>query len=115
MPTIYPEEIFADEAGCTPHWPRSDLGHVPKPFVYPTAASSVGSASKAATGIAGFDEITGGGLPRGRTTLLIGRPGFGKMLLGLQFLVQGAQQRKMPAYRLQVWSLTGFNHGWRPA
>ena len=37
---------------------------------------------KAPTGIAGLDEITGGGLPRGRSTLLTGGTGCGKTLLG---------------------------------
>ena len=46
---------------------------------------------KARTGIIGFDEMTGGGLPRGRTTLLVGGPGSGKTLFGLRFLVQGAR------------------------
>ena len=45
---------------------------------------------KAPTGIQGLDEITGGGLPRGRSTLLAGGTGCGKTLLGLQFLVTGA-------------------------
>ncbi|MEP7261303.1 MAG: circadian clock protein KaiC [Usitatibacter sp.] len=45
---------------------------------------------KAPTGIVGFDEITGGGLPRGRTTLLVGGPGAGKTLFALKFLVHGA-------------------------
>ncbi len=52
--------------------------------------------SKAPTGIAGFDEITGGGLPHGRTTLLVGGPGSGKTILALQFLVHGAQECKDP-------------------
>jgi circadian clock protein KaiC len=52
--------------------------------------------TKAPTGIAGFDEITGGGLPRGRTTLLVGGPGSGKTILALQFLVHGAQDCKEP-------------------
>jgi circadian clock protein KaiC len=52
--------------------------------------------TKAPTGIAGFDEITGGGLPRGRTTLLVGGPGSGKTVLALQFLVHGAQDCKEP-------------------
>ena len=52
--------------------------------------------TKAPTGITGFDEITGGGLPRGRTTLLVGGPGSGKTLLALQFLVHGAQECKEP-------------------
>ena len=52
--------------------------------------------TKAPTGIAGFDEITGGGLPRGRTTLLVGGPGSGKTILALQFLVHGARDCKEP-------------------
>lgn len=48
--------------------------------------------AKAPTGVAGFDEITGGGLPRGRTTLLVGGPGSGKTILALQFLVHGARR-----------------------
>src|SRR5450631_2737053 len=52
--------------------------------------------NKAPTGIAGFDEITGGGLPRGRTTLLVGGPGSGKTILALQFLVHGAQRCNEP-------------------
>lgn len=52
--------------------------------------------AKAPTGITGFDEITGGGLPCGRTTLLVGGPGSGKTLLTLQFLVHGAQACKEP-------------------
>jgi circadian clock protein KaiC len=54
------------------------------------------AANKAPTGIAGFDEITGGGLPRGRTTLLVGGPGSGKTILALQFLVHGARECKEP-------------------
>lgn len=46
---------------------------------------------KARTGIEGFDEITSGGLPRGRTTLLEGGPGSGKTIFSLEFLVHGAQ------------------------
>jgi circadian clock protein KaiC len=45
---------------------------------------------KAVTGIAGFDEITGGGLPAGRTTLVTGGPGSGKTIFALQTLVSGA-------------------------
>jgi circadian clock protein KaiC len=51
---------------------------------------------KAPTGITGFDEITGGGLPRGRTTLLVGGPGSGKTVLALQFLVHGARHCNEP-------------------
>ena len=45
---------------------------------------------KAATGIQGLDEITGGGLPRGRPTLLCGSAGSGKTMLAAEFLVHGA-------------------------
>jgi circadian clock protein KaiC len=55
-----------------------------------------GIAAKAPTGITGFDEITGGGLPHGRTTLLAGGPGSGKTIFGLQFLVHGARYLKEP-------------------
>jgi circadian clock protein KaiC len=45
---------------------------------------------KAPTGIAGFDELTYGGLPRGRPTLVTGSAGSGKTLFGMEFLVRGA-------------------------
>ncbi len=48
--------------------------------------------AKAPTGIDGLDTITGGGLPRGRTSLVAGGPGSGKTLLGLEFLVHGAER-----------------------
>ena len=47
---------------------------------------------KAPTGIVGFDEITFGGLPRGRPTLVCGGAGCGKTLFGIEFLVRGVQQ-----------------------
>jgi circadian clock protein KaiC len=47
---------------------------------------------KAPTGISGLDQITGGGMPRGRVTLVAGSAGAGKTLLGLNFLVAGARQ-----------------------
>ncbi len=52
--------------------------------------------NKAPTGIIGFDEITHGGLPRGRTTLLVGGPGSGKTLFSLQFLIHGSREFKEP-------------------
>ena len=51
---------------------------------------------KAATGIRGLDEVTGGGLPSGRTTLVCGGPGCGKTLLALQFLIHGATEGGEP-------------------
>ncbi len=50
--------------------------------------------TKTLTGIRGFDEITDGGLPRGRTTLLMGGPGCGKTVFALQSLVNGARGSK---------------------
>jgi len=47
---------------------------------------------KSPTGIAGFDEITLGGLPAGRPTLVCGGPGCGKTLFAMQFLVKGATE-----------------------
>jgi len=52
--------------------------------------SGPGRLKKVPTGIQGLDEITCGGLPRGRTTLVCGGPGCGKTLLALEFLVHGA-------------------------
>ncbi len=51
---------------------------------------------KARTGITGFDEITGGGLPAGRTTLLVGGSGSGKTVFALQLLVHGAKHLAEP-------------------
>src|SRR3954468_2791680 len=47
---------------------------------------------KARTGIEGFDEITGGGLPAGRPTLICGSAGCGKTLFAMEFLVRGATE-----------------------
>ena len=51
---------------------------------------------KCPTGIQGLDEITGGGLPRGRPTLVCGGAGCGKTLLAAEFLVRGAGQFDEP-------------------
>jgi circadian clock protein KaiC len=48
--------------------------------------------TKAKTGIQGLDEITGGGLPDARPTLVCGGPGCGKTLLAMEFLVRGATE-----------------------
>lgn len=49
--------------------------------------------AKIATGIEGFDELSGGGLPRNRTTLVMGGPGSGKTVFSLQILVNAARRR----------------------
>jgi circadian clock protein KaiC len=52
--------------------------------------------AKCPTGIAGLDEITGGGVPRGRPTLICGSAGCGKTLLAMEFLVRGAVDHGEP-------------------
>jgi circadian clock protein KaiC len=54
------------------------------------------SLPKAPTGIRGLDEITGGGFPRGRPTLICGSAGAGKTLLATEFLVRGAMEYDEP-------------------
>ena len=51
---------------------------------------------KSPTGIEGLDDITGGGLPKGRPTLLCGGAGCGKTLLAMEFLVRGATEYNEP-------------------
>ena len=51
---------------------------------------------KTPTGIQGLDEITGGGLPQGRTAIVCGGPGCGKTMLGIEFLVRGALEFNEP-------------------
>jgi len=68
--------------------PRSRAGN--------PARRGKGSLSKAPTGIAGLDEITNGGLPCTRATLVCGGPGAGKTLLATQFLAHGALAHAEP-------------------
>lgn len=51
---------------------------------------------KVPTGIRGLDQVTHGGFPKGRTALVCGGPGAGKTLLGLEFLVRGAELYNEP-------------------
>jgi circadian clock protein KaiC len=62
----------------------------------PKATSRLTSLKKALTGINGFDDITAGGLPAGRPTLVCGSAGCGKSLFGLEFLIRGATQYGEP-------------------
>lgn len=59
-------------------------------------SGSTKSIRKCPTGIAGLDEITGGGLPAGRPTLVCGGAGAGKTLLAMEFMVRGATQFNEP-------------------
>lgn len=52
--------------------------------------------AKSPTGIQGFDEITKGGLPQGRPTLVCGEAGSGKTLFAMEFLFRGATQFNEP-------------------
>ena len=52
--------------------------------------------AKAPTGIQGLDEVTEGGLPKGRPTLVCGSAGSGKTLLAMEFLVRGAMEHDEP-------------------
>jgi circadian clock protein KaiC len=61
-----------------------------------TPRSAIRGLPKCPTGIQGLDEITGGGLPRGRPTLVCGAAGSGKTLLALEFLVRGATDYHEP-------------------
>ena len=51
---------------------------------------------KAATGISGFDDVTGGGVPKGRPTLVCGSAGCGKSLFAAEFLIRGAMDYGEP-------------------
>lgn len=53
-------------------------------------SNNVVGLQKELTGISGFDEITGGGLPAGRPTLVCGSAGAGKTLFAMEFLIHGA-------------------------
>ena len=61
-----------------------------------TAATPKTQLEKCPTGIQGLDEITAGGLPRGRPTLVCGDAGSGKTILAMQFLVHGITQYNEP-------------------
>ncbi len=64
-----------------------------KPEAFSSRAKAQrGTLAKAPTGVAGLDEITFGGLPRGRPTLVCGAAGCGKTLFAMEFLLRGAEQ-----------------------
>jgi len=55
-----------------------------------------GTISKCLSGIAGLDEVTGGGLPRGRASLICGSAGSGKTQLAMEFIARGARDLNEP-------------------
>ena len=64
----------------------------PEPLPSPRVKSQRGTLPKTPTGISGLDEITLGGLPKGRPTLICGAAGCGKTLFAMEFLLRGAEQ-----------------------
>lgn len=66
----------------------------------PSPAANLPKLPKAPTGIDGLDEITEGGLPLGRPTLVCGSAGCGKTLLAIEFLVRGIQEYDEPGVLL---------------
>jgi circadian clock protein KaiC len=71
--------------------PNNLSGGSDRPSANQRAATSP-TLAKTPTGISGLDEVTGGGLPRGRSTLVCGPAGCGKTLLAMEFLVRGVRQ-----------------------
>jgi len=61
-----------------------------------TIAGKLSGLNKCLTGIKGFDEISEGGIPRNRITLLSGSTGTGKTLLGIDFLISGTTKYNEP-------------------
>ena len=59
-------------------------------------SAGISALSKTPSGVRGLDEITGGGLPEGRASLICGGPGSGKTLFALTFLVEGALRYNEP-------------------
>jgi len=79
--------------GCGGHASWGNVAEVPSPQRRrhtPSRGTPSRQITKAPSGIAGFDQITGGGLPRGRATLVCGGAGCGKTLFAMEFLVNGA-------------------------
>src|SRR5262245_12803737 len=70
-------------AGCAGEWMNKAAS---------VLKSVNGQLPKAATGIQGLDEITCGGLPHGRPTLVCGGAGCGKTVFAMEFLVRGATE-----------------------
>src|SRR5687768_15455465 len=62
----------------------------------PSPRAAARPVPKTPTGIQGLDEITDGGLPQGRPTLVCGGPGCGKTILAMEFLMNGAHRYHEP-------------------
>src|ERR1700686_814019 len=71
------------------------------------SAADMARLEKARTGIAGFDEISKGGVPKGRPTIVCGGPGCGKTMFGLEFLVRGATEYNEPGVLMTFEETSG--------
>lgn len=83
----------------------------------PESNEAASAVPRASTGVAGLDEILGGGLPSGHLYLLDGEPGTGKTTLALQFLLEGARNGLRGLYvtlsetRAELTAVAA-SHGW---
>src|SRR5262249_23129266 len=90
LPTGYRPARLSERGGFPPvHMPNATLRDL-------SADTPAAGIRKAKTGIVGLDELTGGGLPAGRPTLVCGAPGCGKPLLSVTSLYNGAAHRDEP-------------------
>jgi circadian clock protein KaiC len=64
--------------------------------ITPIGRTALSALEKTPTGIPGFDEISEGGLPKGRTAIVCGGAGCGKTMFGIEFLVRGALEFNEP-------------------
>jgi circadian clock protein KaiC len=88
-----------------------------RPSVEPHSVGSHVFAARADSGIAGLDEILGGGFPQGRFCLLKGSPGTGKTTAALQFLLSGAERAEPVLYitlseTKEEIAAVAASHGW---
>ncbi len=89
--------MFSGTSGIQASRNREHATHdMTEPAPIAGAHTARGALPKAATGIAGFDDITLGGLPAGRPTLVCGAAGCGKTLFAMTFLVHGATRFDEP-------------------
>ncbi|MGH9690959.1 MAG: circadian clock protein KaiC [Candidatus Acidiferrales bacterium] len=82
--------------GVRIHMPRRAKPSKPSGTAQAARVPELTPLEKSPTGIKGLDEISGGGLPKGRTTIVCGGPGCGKTMLGMEFLVRGALEFDEP-------------------
>ncbi len=92
---------------------------MPNATDFPAVSSpiAVQPQARAATGIAGLDDVLGGGFPRGHLYLVEGTPGAGKTTLGLQFLIEGRDNGERSLYvtlseTAEEMRIVANSHGW---